>query len=173
MSNTTNQAVYEKISKICRIAIPILYGLAGLCAIAVIALIFVMMMGTGEFKLNDGVTLDLASLSLLSKAIFAAALGVTLAFLIRLFGLLIKVAKRFKEGEVFSEETALHAHFAAFNLLILHILALSIGAYGAIVTGDLKISLPPDGLVSIVFAYMFAWVLKIGSQLKTENDLTV
>jgi hypothetical protein len=173
MSQSNNGAVYENISKICGIAVPILYGLAGLCGLAIIALTYVVFFGSGDLEIEGGATLVLDSLSMFSKVIFALILGVTMAFLIRFFGLLIKVAKRFKVGEVFSDETALYAHSAAFTLLILNLLSLLITAYGAIVTGDLRLNLLPDGIASIVFAYLFAWVLKIGSQLKTENDLTV
>lgn len=173
MVSDKNEQVYQRIAKVSGIAIPLLYFFGGLISVAIFSLTGVMLVGSGDFKLESGTKLDLNSLSLTSRVIMAAAYVFTLACLVRFFWLLIQVAKRFKTREIFSEETAGYAHSAAFNLLVLHCGTLFIGAYGGILAGDLQIGMPPDGLVAIIFAYLFAWVLKIGSQLKAENDLTV
>lgn len=172
MSENSQSLIYQKISRICGVAIPVLYFLAALSCIALIVIIFVIMFGSGPLEINKSVNLDLDTLSMGSRLIFVIGLSGVFFFLFRFFWFLLNVAKRFKLSDVFSENTAKHAHSAAFNLMCLHIFLLGIGAYGALITGDIKISLP-EGVISIMFAYLFAWVLKIGSQLKTENDLTV
>jgi hypothetical protein len=171
MVSEKSELLYEKIAKVCGIAIPLLYLFGGLLCIFCFVMTGAILISSGDISLNDA-DIDLASISLTSRLVMALACVFISACLMRFFWLVIQVAKHFKIGDIFSEETAGFALSAAFTLLILYCGGLFIGMYGAVLTGDLKLSFP-IGIASIVFAYLFAWVLNIGAQLKAENDMTV
>lgn len=172
MVSEKSELLYAKVAKVSGIAIPILYIFLGLLCIAMFALTGVVLFGTGELEMDYGSHVDLTNLDWVNRIVLALAFVFTLGCLVRLFRKLIQVARYFKEGSIFSEQTADCAHSAAFTLLIIYIGSLFIGAHVAFLSGDLRLDIP-DGVFAIVFAYLFAWVLKIGSQLKAENDLTV
>jgi hypothetical protein len=171
MVGEKSELLYEKIAKVCGIAIPLLYLFGGLLCIFCFVMAGVILISSGDISLNDA-DIDLASISMTSRIVMALACVFVSASLMRLFWLVIQVAKHFKVGDIFSKETADFALSAAFTLLILYCAGFFIGMYGAVLTGDLQLSFP-TGIASIAFAYLFAWVLNIGAQLKVENDLTV
>lgn len=172
MSRIKKETVYQKISKISGIAIPVLYVFAGSISAFLIFIIFHLFTGSGDFKLTRPVELDIMSLDFTNRVVLTFLIGMFLIILLRIFWFLLKVAKRFKVGDIFSDETARYAHSAAFNLLILHVMGFTAFIYIGLLTGEIMLGIPIE-VVSILFAYLFAWVLKIGSQLKAENDLTV
>lgn len=172
MTTDKEALIYRKISKVCGFVIPILYLVAALTFLAGIAVMFVIFFGDGgELKIGRA-TLDIPRLRLFSRLVISIGFAVILFFSLRFFWFLLNVAKLFKQGEIFEASTAKYASLAAFNFLLAQVFSMFTCVYAAVISGDMAIS-PPDGLISVLFAYLFAWVLSIGSQLKAENDLTV
>lgn len=173
MTTSKEALIYQKISKICGIAIPLLYLAALLTVIGAMMVIGSLMFTSGgTLEINNIIKLEIDNVSLFSRVVLTSGAVVVFTFLLRFFWMLLYVAKMFKIGNIFENTTAEYARSAAFNFLLLNVFTFLVTTYSAFIAGDINIGLPA-GIASIVFVYMFAWVLKIGSQLKAENDLTV
>jgi hypothetical protein len=168
MSVTQQTLVYEKISKTCKIAIPVIY-LAALLTFIGLAMFAIMIFGDGTFKLNN---VEVTNIPLVSKLVLSIGAVVMLYFLLRIFWLILNVAKRFKARLVFDDTTAEYARLTAFNFLLFQVVVFVFSFFPMFLVGEVDIDII-NPIIAIVFAYLFAWVLRIGCELKAENDLTV
>lgn len=170
MSTNESALIYQNITRICRIGIPVMY-----LFVAVIALLAVganWTIFTQETFTNNDRVIDLTALAMHSKIFLAIIVTTALGFAVRFTLLLVKVAKNFKAGEIFSESTAKLANFAALNLLVTIMFGWVVNFTTSIFTGNLSIGVSSE-IITIAFAYLFAWVLSIGSKVKAENDMTI
>jgi hypothetical protein len=168
MSVTQQTLVYEKISKTCKIAIPVIY-LAALITFIGLAMFAIMIFGDGTFKFHNT---EAANITFASKIVLSISAVVMLYFLLRIFWLILHVAKRFKAGQVFDDTTAEYARLTAFNFLLFQVVVFILSVFPMFLVGEVDIDII-NRIISIVFAYLFAWVLRVGCELKAENDLTV
>lgn len=171
MLTNDQEELYQNISKICKIIIPFLYVLI---AIVVFAGFYVpsQVILDNEIKVVvNNIELDVTKLTTDAKYIVSFAMIVMFGLVLRFFWLTIKILKRFKNREIFSEGNAKLAYKIATSLLLIFITKLLYSAYVSVLIGDLQLDF--SDLATLAFAYLFAWILNIGSQLKAENDLTV
>lgn len=171
MFTNEQDELYQKISKVCRICIPFLYFLITVSIFALFFVPFALMTDNDAEIIINNVTVDASTLSEGSKYLIIIALTAMLALAIRMLWLITNILKRFKNREIFSDDNAKLAYKVAMYLLLILIGKLALGLYISVLLGDLSLDFSELG--TLAFAYLSAWILNIGSQLKTENDLTV
>ncbi|WP_158971948.1 DUF2975 domain-containing protein [Paraglaciecola sp. L3A3] len=172
MSSHNQQALYQKISKVCGVCIPVIYFLIALMIFAVFAIPTLIFFTDGMFTLNGSNEIDLASISSVTKVILAISSFILIGIGFRILWLILNIVQRFKQQEIFSQKNANLANSVAFLMLMAFIGEFILNIYLTVITGNLKLSIP-ENLATLVFVYVSAWILSIGSQLKAENDLTV
>lgn len=171
MSTASLTQVYRNISRVCRISQVLLYILGTSLFIGALAITGVSLVGKGDIDFGKN-SVDLATLSLHARLGLASLMIIMLSFAIRVIWLMIKLTNCFKQGEIFSETTAKLSSHIALSLLI----AIAFGWGSSFTTGVLsgRVSLGlSNQIFTIIFAYLFSWVINIGSQLKAENDMTI
>lgn len=171
MSTASLTQVYRNISRVCRISQVLLYFLGVTLLIGTIAVTGVILVGEGDIDFGKS-SVDLATQSIASRLSLAVLMLIALSFAIRAVWLMIKLTNCFKQGEIFSETTARLSSHIALALLIAIVFGWGIEFFAGAFSGEVRLGIP-DQIFTIIFAYLFSWVINIGSQLKAENDMTI
>lgn len=172
MFTHNQEELYKKIAKVCRVSIPILYILIVLLGVALFFIPLDILSEENTKIILNNIEIDLTKMSTGSKYILIIGIAATIGLAIRMLWLVINIFNRFKHKEIFSEGNARLANKAAVHLLLIVVSQLALNFYLSVLTGDLKLDII-EKLATVAFAYLSAWILNIGYQLKTENDLTV